>query len=98
MSRDKWYDIVVHLKKGDTVATGQIEVWLRDVATDTLTKVVDVPAFPTSRNDFPGGFMKTGFYTGSIATSSETYTMYVDSWRAYDEQGTFNAVDPAQDD
>lgn len=96
-SRDKWYDVIVHLKKGSTAATGQLEIWVRDVATDTLTKAVDVPAFPSSRDDFPKGFMKTGFYIG-VKPVSETYTMYVDSWRAYDEQGTFNAVDPAQDD
>ncbi len=95
--RDRWYDVIIHFAKGKTVATGAIEIWLRDTSTSALTKIVDIPAFPTTRRDFPTSYLKTGWYSALTATSN-TYTMYVDSWRAYDEQGTFNAVDPAQDD
>jgi hypothetical protein len=92
LSRDTWHDVVIHFKKGDTVATGLIEIWLDGV------KVVDVPAFPTTVSDFDDSYIKIGAYHGSTTAGSETYTMYVDSMRIYDEQGTFNAVDPAQDD
>ncbi len=90
-TRDTWHDVVVHWKKGYTKATGLIEIWLDGV------KIVDIPAFPTTRNDFPESFLKTGIYSGP-KTGTEKYTMYVDSWRAYDENGTYEAVDPAQDD
>lgn len=91
LTRDTWHDVVIHFKKGYTKATGLIEIWLDG------TKIVDLPAFPTTQNDFVESFVKTGIYSGK-KTASDQYTMYVDSWRAYDEQGTFNAVDPAQDD
>ena len=97
LQRDRWYDVIIHFGKGETFATGVIEIWLRDTSTSALTKIVDIPAFPTTRRDFPTSYLKTGWYS-SLTTTSKTYTMYVDSWRAYDEQGTFNAVDPAQDD
>ena len=90
-TRDAWNDVVVHWKKGYTKATGLIEIWLNGV------QIVDIPAFPTTRNDFPESFLKTGIYSGP-KTGTEKYTMYVDSWRAYDENGTYEAVDPAQDD
>ena len=96
-SRDTWYDVIIHYKKGYTKATGLIEVWVRNVTTGVLTKMVDVPAFPTTVSDFSQSYFKTGIYKG-VQTVSNKYTMYIDSWRAYDEQGTFNAVDPAQDD
>ncbi len=91
LQRDTWHDFVIHFGKGYTKATGLIEIWMDG------TKIVDIPAFPTTVSDFYQSFLKNGLY-GNLNASGGTYTMYLDSWRAYDEQGTFNAVDPAQDD
>ena len=93
--RDQWTDFVIHFANGYTKATGTIELWTRTGG--VLTKRFDIPAFPTNTSTFPISFLKMGIYSG-VQTSSETYTIHIDSWRAYDENGTFNAVDPAQDD
>lgn len=91
IQRDEWTDFVVHFKKGYTAATGLIEVWMNG------EKVVNIPAFPTTVNDFDESYTKSGMYASRNA-SGGTYTMYLDSYRATDETGSYEAVDPAQDD
>ncbi len=90
IQRDQWNDFVVHFKKGHTIATGLIEVWLNG------TKILDIPAFPTAPDDFWQSFVKNGLY-GVRVDGGGTYTMYMDSYRATDETGDFDAVDPTQD-
>lgn len=89
IQRDQWNDFVVHFKKGHTIVIGLIEVWLNG------TKILDIPAFPTAPDDFWQSFVKSGLY-GVRVDGGGTYTMYVDSYRATDETGDFDAVDPTQ--
>ncbi len=91
LQRDQWHDFVIHHKKGYVKAEGLVEIWMDGV------KVVDIPAFPTVPNDFYQSFLKSGLYGGQNSNGG-TYTMYLDSYRAADETGSYATVDPSQDD
>lgn len=87
---DVWNDVVIHWLR-DYDSDGILEVWIDG------QKVMSRVNTPVSIRDKPDGSIKSGMYFGE-EMRDETYVQYQDAWRIGDENSSYQAVNPAQDD